>query len=54
MFSEQEIRDIYNGFEQKDMPFEDFRRQVKEKTDPNRMLQDAMQIVVGKNLINRR
>lgn len=53
MFSEKEIRNIYNGFEKKDLPFEEFRRQVIEKTDPARMVQDAMQIVTNKCQINR-
>lgn len=53
MFTEQEIKNIYAGFDVKDMPFEEFRRQVKEKTDPGRMVQDAMQIVTNKRQIDR-
>lgn len=52
-FTEAKIKQIYDGFKNKNMSFEDFRKQVKEKTDPTLMGHDAMQIVANMRRINK-
>lgn len=54
MFSEEEIRGIYNGFQKKDMPFTEFRKQVKELTDPAGIQRDVSTILANKQQIDRR
>ena len=53
-FTEKKIRQIYDGFQNKNMPFEEFRKQVIEKTDPMLMGRDAMEIARNKRMIDIR
>jgi len=53
-FTEKKIRQIYDGFQNKNMPFEEFRKQVIEKTDPMLMGRDAMEIARRKRMIDIR
>ena len=53
-FTEEKIRQIYDGFQNKNMPFEEFRKQVIEKTDPMLMGRDAMEIARRKRMIDIR
>jgi hypothetical protein len=43
MDSEQ-IRKLYNSFEKKDMPFEEFKKEIKNLTDPKKMQEDLANI----------
>jgi len=52
-FTEAKIKEIYDGFRNKNMSFEDFRQQVKERTDPTLMGRDAMAIVRSKRGIDK-
>lgn len=40
LFSEDEIKKIYKGFEKKDMPFKEFKKQIDELTNPVSMQAD--------------
>lgn len=53
MFSEKELRDVYNGFHKKDMPFVEFRKQVKELTDPAGIQRDVGKILANKQQIDQ-
>ena len=53
-FTEKKIRQIYDGFQNKNMPFEEFRKQVILKTDPTLMGRDAMEIARNKRMIDIR
>ena len=49
MFSEAEIQQIYNTRTKKDMPFQEFRKQVKALTDPVGIQRDVGQILAGRD-----
>jgi len=51
-FTEERIRQIYANIPIKNMPFEEFRKQIIEKTNPQGMMRDAMRIVANKRMID--
>ena len=50
--NDADIKRIYNKIENKDMPFDEFRKELKALTDPVRMQQD-LRAEVQKREINR-
>lgn len=46
--TDQEIRALYNKFEKKDMPFEEFKNRFRAAISPSKMQEDLMNIQMQK------